>query len=128
MKTGSCLCGGVAYELTGELRLSVACHCGQCRKSSGHYWSATQVPAAQFTLTVSETLKWFASSPQAKRGFCSRCGSSLFWMHEGDKGAVSVASGTIDGVTGLITDKHIYVADKGDYYDIADDLPQFDTY
>lgn len=124
MKTGQCLCGGVRYELKGELRPSVACHCGQCRKTSGHYWSATQVGADQFALTSDETLSWFASSTDAKRGFCHRCGSSLFWMHDGDAGAVSIGTGTLDGPTGLHTEKHIFVADKGDYYDIADNLPQ----
>ena len=128
MKTGSCLCGGVAYALTGPLRPSVACHCGQCRKTSGHYWSATQVAADAFTLTSSETLAWFASSDQAKRGFCNRCGSSMFWMHDGDGGAVSVASGTLDGPTGLHTDKHIFVKDKGDYYEIGDGTPQIQKY
>lgn len=128
MKTGSCLCGGVTFSLRGPLRPSVACHCTQCRKTSGHYWSATQVGADQFTLTADATLTWFASSDDAKRGFCDTCGSSLFWMHKGDDGAVSIASGTLDGPTGLSTQQHIYVADKGDYYDIADSLPQLKTY
>jgi len=128
MKTGSCLCCGVTYALSGELRPSVACHCTQCRKTSGHYWSATQVGADQFTLTRDETLTWFASSPEAERGFCNTCGASMFWKHNADNGAVSIASGTIDGATELSTDKHIYVADKGDYYDIADGLPQLKIY
>ena len=128
MTTGSCLCGAVAYRLEGDLRPSVACHCSQCRKTSGHYWSATQVTADQFTLTSDETLTWFASSETAKRGFCNRCGSSMFWIHEGDGGAISIASGTLDGPTGLHTDKHIFVKDKGDYYDIADGTPQLQKY
>ena len=128
MIKGSCLCGGVTFELTGALRPSVARHCGQCRKTSGHYWSATQVTADQFELTAQDTLTWFASSDQAKRGFCNRCGSSLFWMHEGDDGAVSVGSGTLDAPTGLHTERHIFVKDKGDYYDIADGAPQIEKY
>ena len=124
MIKGSCLCGGVTYELTKPLRPSVACHCTQCRKTSGHYWSATQVPADQFKLTADTSLSWFSSSPDARRGFCKTCGASLFWMHDADEGAVSVASGTIDGPSGLSTSKHIFTADKGDYYDIADNVPQ----
>ncbi|MGH1576867.1 GFA family protein [Planktotalea sp.] len=124
MKTGGCLCGGVSYELHGELRPSVACHCDQCRKTSGHYVSATQVGGDQLVLTRDETLSWFQSSPEAKRGFCNRCGSSLFWQHVDDGGATSVMSGTIDGATGITTGKHIFTAFKGDYYDIADNLPQ----
>lgn len=124
MKTGSCLCGGVTYELTGDLRPSVACHCLQCRKTSGHYVSATQVGPGMLTITKPDSLRWYRSSEQAERGFCSTCGSSLFWRHEADGGAVSVMSGTIDGATGIKTSKHIFTADKGDYYDIADSLPQ----
>lgn len=127
MKHGGCLCGGVQYQLTGALRPSVACHCVQCRKTSGHHVSATQVDPDQLTFQSDETLAWYQSSPQAQRGFCRRCGSSLFWRHTADNGRVSVMSGTIDGRTGLRTDKHIFVADKGDYYTIADDVPQFDT-
>lgn len=126
MQKGSCLCGGVTYALSGVLRNSVACHCRQCRKTSGHYVSATQVGPDQLNVTRDDTLAWYQSSPGAFRGFCSKCGSSLFWRHVDDKGAVSVMSGTLDGATGITTEKHIFVADKGDYYHIADDLPQHD--
>jgi hypothetical protein len=128
MKTGSCLCGGVQYTLTGELRSSVACHCVQCRKTSGHHVSATQVNPEQLQFTSKDGLVWYQSSAEAQRGFCNQCGSSLFWRHQNDGGRVSVMSGTIDGSTGLLTDKHIYVGDKGDYYEIADGLPQLKTY
>ncbi len=124
MKTGSCLCGEVRYTLSGDLRPSVACHCLQCRKTSGHYVSATQVQPEQLELISEATLTWFQSSPEAQRGFCNACGSSLFWKHDADKGAVSVMSGTIDGATGIETAKHIFTAFKGDYYEIADDVPQ----
>ena len=124
MKNGSCLCGGVTYELNGTLRGSVACHCLQCRKTSGHYVSATQVEPDQLHLTNDATLTWYQSSPEAQRGFCNTCGSSLFWKHEADNGAVSVMSGTIDGATGITTEKHIFTAFKGDYYNIADTIPQ----
>ena len=127
LPTGSCLCGGVRYTLTGPMRPSVACHCLQCRKTSGHYVSATQVGPDQLTITRDETLSWFQSSREAQRGFCSRCGSSLFWRHQNDGGRISVMSGTIDGATGLKTEKHIYVADKGDYYELTDGLPQLET-
>lgn len=124
---GSCLCGGVTYTLTGLLRDSVACHCVQCRKTSGHYVSATQVGPDQLVITSDETLTYYASSPGARRGFCNRCGASLFWQHDDDNGAVSVMSGTLDGPTGMVTAKHIFTAYKGDYYDIADNVPQRET-
>ncbi len=115
MKTGSCLCGGVRYELDEPLRDSIACHCTQCRKTSGHYWSATRVPLDRFRLVRDETLAWYRSSPGARRGFCRRCGASLFWRRDGEE-AISIGSGTIDGETGIRTLRHIFVEDKGDYY------------
>lgn len=124
MKTGSCLCESVQFELHGPLRASVACHCIQCRKTSGHHVSATQVGPDQLVITHDDGLAWFQSSPQAARGFCNRCGSSLFWRHEADEGRVSVMSGTINGDTGITTSHHIFTAFKGDYYHIADGLPQ----
>lgn len=118
-RTGSCLCGAVRYEVAGMMRPSVACHCSQCRKTSGHYWSATQVDDGQLVIHGGESLRWYRSSPQAERGFCTRCGSSLFWRMEGE-GRTSIGSGTLDLPTGLTTAKHIFVADKSDYYEIED--------
>ncbi len=124
MVMGSCLCGDVTFELGGKLRNSVACHCVQCRKTSGHYVSATQVDPGQLNITKDSGLTWYQSSPDARRGFCGTCGSSLFWQHAADNGKTSVMSGTLDGPTGLSTEVHIFTALKGDYYEIADNVPQ----
>ena len=121
--TGGCLCGAVRYEAQAPIRAVTICHCGQCRKWHGHVGAYTAARNDRFTLTRDEGLAWFASSDFAKRGFCGKCGSSLFWKRNaGDQ--VSIAAGTIDGDTGLKAVKHIHVVDKGDYYDIGDGLPQ----
>ncbi|MCP5073589.1 MAG: GFA family protein [Rhodobacteraceae bacterium] len=127
MHTGSCECGAVKYEIKGELRPAVACHCTQCRKTSGHYWTATQAPSENLTLTKADGLKWFRSSTWARRGFCRFCGSSLFWEVDGE-GTTSIGAGTLDDATGLQTEKHICVADKGTYYELSDDLPQLEKW
>ncbi|MEO1143405.1 MAG: GFA family protein, partial [Pseudomonadota bacterium] len=70
---GSCNCGEITWEATGEMREIVACHCSQCRKQTGLYYAATNV--ADDCLTVhGESLTWYQSSPEAKRGFCNTCG------------------------------------------------------
>ncbi len=115
--TGSCLCGGVAYEATGPMRPVIACHCTQCRKTTGHYFASTQIPQEKFRLTKAETLSWFASSDTAERGFCTNCGSSLFWRRY-DEDMISFTAGTLDGDTGLEIGDHIFTDTKGDYYDI----------
>ena len=114
---GSCLCGAITWQTKATPRHSVACHCSQCRKTSGHYWSATQVPTEELTITENGALRWYQSSPSARRGFCATCGSSLFWQLDGE-GMTSIGSGTIDGPSGVTTAKHIYCKDKGDYYEI----------
>lgn len=119
---GSCLCGAVKYQTTGPLRPVVACHCVQCRKTSGHYGAATSV--ARDNLTIAGDVKWYASSDTAQRGFCPDCGCSMFWDGGGEN--VSIWAGSFDGDTGVHLRGHIYVADKGDYYEIEGDLPTFE--
>jgi hypothetical protein len=129
MLTGSCLCGDVAFEIDGAARPVVACHCGQCRKASGHYWASTQVESAALRLTRDAGLRWYRSSDFARRGFCGRCGATLFWEMDGE-GCVSVSGGALDAPTGLTLERHIFTAWKGDYYEIgaADRAAQIDSY
>ena len=122
-RKGGCLCGAVRYEIRGEPRQVIACHCGQCQKSHGNFAAYTRVPLAGFTLTAQDGLKWYRSSETARRGFCRHCGSSLFWEPL-DAGDISVAAGSIDPPSRLVTIRHIFTADKGDYYEIADGLEQ----
>ena len=122
---GSCLCGAVAFVVTGPLSAPDACHCRQCRKQSGHFWASTDVPAAALTVTDARHLRWYASSEKVRRGFCARCGSALFWdpIHQA---SIAVAMGAFDAPTGARLSKHIFVSQKGDYYSLADGLPQHD--
>lgn len=115
-KSGGCLCGSVRYEVNGPLRPVVACHCVQCRKTSGHYVAATQAQAGDVSIS-GETLTWFRSSDIAERGFCGRCGSNLFWRRQ-DGAHISIFAGTIDGKTGLRIESQLYPESKGDYYDL----------
>jgi hypothetical protein len=121
--TGSCLCGGVRYLIRGALRGVIACHCSQCRKTSGHYAAMTSAPSANIELTVSDGLVWYKSSDTAERGFCSRCGGNVFWKQVG-RDAISVTAGTLDTPTHLSVEEHIFVADKSDYYTLDDDAPK----
>ena len=123
MAKGRCLCGAVTFTVSGHLGESDACHCGQCRKWSGHYWASANVPREALAVEGAERVAWFQSSERVRRGFCSACGSVMFWDPIG-KPVVAVALGALDAPTGTHLAKHIFTADKGDYYDIADGLPQ----
>lgn len=70
---------------------------------------------------------WYRASPDAERGFCSTCGSHLFWK-QSEEDHTGILAASVDEPSGLRMAKHIFVDDKGDYYDIADDLPRFAGY
>lgn len=124
-RTGGCLCGAVRFTARGALRAVVACHCTQCRKQSGHFYAATSSASADLDVTGAENLTWYAASDTARRGFCRHCGSALFWRRNaGDK--TSILAGSFDSPSGLTLTHHIFCADKGDYYQISDGLPQFE--
>ena len=121
--TGSCLCGAVKYQVTGALRPVVACHCGQCQKTSGHHVAATSAKRENFKLLEERGLKWFSSTVGIRRGFCQQCGGNLFW-DKAELPSISIFAGTLDQPSGLQIVEHIYVKDKADYYEITDGLPQ----
>lgn len=126
-KTGSCLCGGIKYTITGPMRDVHACHCRQCRKTSGNFVAATRVAKADLTFECQDTLTWYRSSDVAERGFCNTCGGNLFWRRlEGE--TISIMAGTIDPPTGLKTELHIFVADKSDFYELFDDVEKLEQW
>ncbi|MGO9934933.1 MAG: GFA family protein [Steroidobacteraceae bacterium] len=124
---GGCLCGGIRYAVSGPLRAVIACHCEQCRRTSGHFAAMTSASRANIALTSSHTLRWYRSSDTAERGFCEICGSNLFWRPIG-RDTMSITAGSLDAPTGLAIEKHIFVRDKSDYYQIQDHLPERDQW
>ncbi len=122
--TGSCLCGAVRFDVIGPLRPVIACHCTQCRKTSGHHVAATS--AAREHVVIEGEPVWYASSDTARRGFCGTCGSNLFW--DGDGANLSIFAGVLDGDPDLRMAGHIYCDDKGGYYELTDDLPKAGGY
>lgn len=123
MHKGACLCGAVRFEVDGPLPPPDACHCTLCRKQSGHYFASTDVPRAAVTIHGEERLTWYRSSEKVRRGFCATCGAALFWDPI-YKDFIGIAMGAFDAPTGTRLRIHIHVADKGDYYELADGLPQ----
>ncbi|MEM7125763.1 MAG: GFA family protein [Chloroflexota bacterium] len=123
--SGRCDCGSVRYVTTSELRPVVNCHCGQCRRTSGHFVAATAAKRDTLEITESLGLTWYKSSDFARRGFCRYCGSSLFWERtQPESEMISIMAGTLDTPTGLSTALNIFVEDAGDYYAMDERIPQ----
>ncbi len=123
MHEGSCLCGAVRFTVEGELPAPDGCHCVQCRKSSGHYLVSSDVPRERVRIDGEAHVRWYRSSDKVRRGFCDHCGATLFFdpLY---RDWIGISMGAFDGPTRTRMAIHIYMAEKGDYYDIADGLPQ----
>lgn len=128
MHTGSCLCGAVTFEVDGELPGPDGCHCTQCRKWSGHFLAGTDVPRSALRVQGKAHVTWYHSSGKVRRGFCSVCGSSLFFdpLDRDKNDWTGIAMGAFDTPTDTRLRLHIFTAEKGDYYEITDDLPRND--
>jgi len=126
---GSCLCGAVRYTVHAPIHPEVRpCHCTQCRKQSGHFAAYVQVTSKDgVAIHGEENVVWYRASDTAKRGFCKVCGSQLFWVPD-DSDKFDVSGGTLDRHPPLHVSEHIFVADKGDYYEINDAVPMHVTY
>ena len=128
MRTGTCACGAVRYEVNGDLTGVTFCHCSKCRRWHGHVGAYTAVERTGFRLLEQRGLKWRALNEKVRRGFCAECGSSLFWDEDGDI-HMSICAGTLDAPTGLRAKAHIFVGSKGDYYALPDDgLHRYEEY
>lgn len=126
---GSCLCGGVRYEVRGPIGPIGLCHCRDCRKSVGSAFGAfAVVPEARIRwLRGSELVARYESEPGAARSFCARCGSTLTGRPPaGAPGFASLALGTLDDAPLERPIAHAHVASKAPWYEIGDDLPRFE--
>lgn len=85
-----------------------------CRKQTGFFYAATEIDRAALVIEDEAAIVWYASSARARRGFCGRCGSALFWADERAE-RISVMLGAFDGETGVAIGEHLFAADKGDY-------------
>lgn len=124
VKEGGCLCGAVRYRVHAPLAPVVLCHCSRCRRWHGHVGAWTSAPRAAVEIRGEPTLAWFESSPGVRRGFCTGCGSSLFWWRTAGP-SLDIAAGTLDEPTGLATRAQIWADSKGDYYEVDDRVPCF---
>ena len=123
----SCLCGCIQFRTKGYHRNVQNCHCVQCMKTHGNYAAYTNVEERNIKFLKKRTLKWFKSSKRAKRGFCNKCGASLFFKVI-DSNLLHIAAGMFNGPTKLKTTMNIFVKGKSDYYKLDNRLMKFNRY
>jgi hypothetical protein len=137
---GSCLCGGIQFEIAGPLHSPLNCHCSQCRKQHGAaFRSRVRVAAADFHWLHGEPLIKYYESPRGYlRGFCSECGSPVINKAGPNWTAPAAFPNPPSpqyGIPLAILDNpparpelHCFVASKAPWFEITDDLPQYAEY
>lgn len=120
---GKCLCGTVQFSVEDVHEIDV-CHCTMCRKWNGGPFVGADIRGS-VTFQSDDALTWYASSDWAKRGFCSKCGSSLFYKLNDRDDFWSISAGLFDLPTGLSIGKEIFVDEKPDYYNFSGDQPRY---
>jgi hypothetical protein len=136
---GSCLCGGVKFEVTGPVERASNCHCSKCRKQHGAaFRSRARIRRLDLRWIQGEDLvKFYESTPGSFRGFCSVCGSPIInKFDERSRSAgwrpsaveeYGIALATLDDDPGVRPQAHLFVGSKAPWFEITDDLPQHDT-
>ena len=131
MIKGSCLCGEVVFELSGELTPIQHCHATRCRKATGAAFSPELLAIADgFSWLKGEkqikeyTAPLLREPPAYKRAFCSNCGSPLPIQIEGT-GYMLLQAGILDDDPGTRPFRHAFTSQKACWHEITDKLPEF---
>jgi hypothetical protein len=123
---GGCLCGAVRFRVELPVKWCAHCHCAYCRRAHGAaFVTWVGARASGFRLTTGEAaLRWYASSPGARRGFCGACGSTLFF--EGDRwpDEVHVVLANIDGEVTVPPRAHVFFDQHVAWVELGDGLPR----
>ena len=124
--TGGCLCGAVRFKVMPPTKWCAHCHCSLCRRAHGAaFVTWFGVDRAGFKLvTGSEDLSWYESTPEARRGFCSRCGSTLFFESEGWADEVHIALAHMDGPIDRSPKVHVFYDTHVNWIEVGDELQQ----
>jgi len=125
---GSCLCGGIHYDIDGELSDFGYCHCTSCRKASGSAHGAN-IGVMRRDVHIHDAqgyLKEYESSPGKVRAFCGNCGSPMYAYLRTSSDTIRIRLGSLDTPLGKTAKAHTFVGDKADWDQISGALPQFE--
>lgn len=121
---GRCLCGTVRFRVEAPTLWCAHCHCTMCQRAHGAAF-VTWVGAVAARATIEgATLRWHRSSPEAERGFCSTCGSTLFFRSSRWPGELHVVRANFDGAIDREPQAHVFWETHVPWFDVADALPK----
>jgi hypothetical protein len=125
---GACECGAVRYQVTDAFLYAANCHCMRCRASTGSAFKPfAGIRREELEITHGHNAVMIVGEPDSNHTRCGTCGSLLFSVVR-DGEYVHVALGSLVDAPGLRPTEHIFVGSKAPWFDITDDLPQFEEY
>ena len=130
MITGGCECGLVKYQVDGELIDFCHCHCSICRRLHGAAfatWGGVSRDAFSY-VSGEEHVKTYAYSERADSMFCDSCGSRVLVDFKLETDMLYITLGTVDGDIRCPPGFHQFVGSKAPWFEISDDLPQYDEW
>jgi hypothetical protein len=123
---GSCLCGAVTFAAATPSLFCCHCHCRWCRRAHGAAF-VTWVGVAEdrFEITAGDAeLRWYQSTPQSRRGFCGRCGSTMLFQSSASPGEIHIAAACLESELDRQPSGHIFIDHKVAWIELAGDLPE----
>jgi hypothetical protein len=126
--SGRCACKAVAYDVSDEFVTAFNCHCSNCRALSGAaFLPVGQIAREKLTVTKGEELLLVKGDPDSPHEVrCCECLSLLYWTYS--DGQIGIPYGTLSDEPTLNPTHHQFVGSKAAWYEILDDLPQYDEY
>lgn len=125
--TGTCLCEGVQFEVTPPTKWCSHCHCSMCRRAHGAgvvTWFGTRRDSFRLTKGA-ELLRWYQSSAAARRGFCSRCGSTLFFEAQRWPDEIHIVRACVPGGIDREPSGHVFFDEHVEWLTLGDELPKY---
>ncbi|HVL37203.1 MAG TPA: GFA family protein [Burkholderiales bacterium] len=123
--SGGCCCGAIRYETDAAPRDQTLCHCTLCRRTSGAPFLAWfTVPRASLRILQGAPAR-FASTREATRGFCARCGTQLFFEHAARPVEVDITTASLDDPAAVPPKDHTYAGSKLPWVHLGDGLPEY---
>jgi len=121
---GGCLCGDIRFHFPTPTLWCAHCHCSLCQRAHGAplvTWVGVRADTLQFT--AGDSLRWYRSSADSERGFCARCGSTLFFRSARWPGEMHIVRSNIEGELDRAPSAHVHCESRADWFPFRDELP-----
>ena len=128
-QTGGCICNMVRYEISGPPLFTHVCHCKTCQKLTGSaFWITMVTLKKDFKFTAGSADTMYVpldSGAKLETGFCPKCGTRLYGIHENYPHVMVPAVGTLDDTSCVSPQAHIYTRSKQSWINLPDNIPSY---